>query len=110
LALPSAELFFGAVNPLLRRLDPQALVVSDSHAAYIAYIAFAGKHKFAHEAVNLRVGMRLTRLGNHAIHVQNVNDHHQRSKAWLLVPFLASLILHALTMHGFMGRQPSHTE
>ena len=65
---------------LLPRLDPQALLVSDSHAAYRA---FARKHRIAHETVNQRAGVRVSRLGNLAIHVQNVNAYHQRFKAWL---------------------------
>ena len=65
---------------LLPRLDRQAMLVSDSHAAYRA---FARKHGIAHETVNLRAGVRARRLGNLAIHVQNVNAYHQRFKAWL---------------------------
>jgi len=65
---------------LLPRLDKQALLVSDSHAAYRA---FARKHRIAHETVNLRAGVRARRLGNLAIHVQNVNAYHQRFKTWL---------------------------
>jgi transposase-like protein len=65
---------------LLPRLDQQALLVSDSHAAYRA---FARKHRIAHETVNLRAGVRARRLGNLAIHVQNVNAYHQRFKTWL---------------------------
>ena len=66
---------------LLPRLDPQALLVSDSHAAYRA---FARKHRIAHETVNLRAGVRVRHLGSRAIHVQNVNAYHGRFKAWLL--------------------------
>ena len=76
-ALTAAQLERG----LLPRLDPQALLVSDSHAAYRA---FARKHRIAHEVVNLRAGVRVRRLGNLAIHVQNVNGYHQRFKAWLM--------------------------
>jgi len=65
---------------LLPRLNRQALLVSDSHAAYRA---FARKHRIAHQAVNLRAGVRVRRLGSLAIHVQNVNAYHQRFKAWL---------------------------
>ena len=75
-ALTAAQL----ERDLLPRLDPQALLVSDSHAAYRA---FARKHRIAHETVNLRAGVRARRLGNRAIHVQNVNAYHQRFKAWL---------------------------
>ncbi|MEM8510802.1 transposase-like protein [Massilia sp. MP_M2] len=77
----------GALTPaqlerdLLPRLDPQALLVSDSRAAYRA---FARKHRIAHEAIHLRVGVRGRHLGSRAIHVQNVNAYHQRFKAWLL--------------------------
>lgn len=76
-ALTAAQL----ERSLLPRLDPQALLVTDSHAAYRA---FARKHRIAHEAVNLRAGVRVRRLGSHAIHVQNVNAYHQRFKAWLM--------------------------
>jgi len=65
---------------LLPRLHRQALLVSDSHAAYRA---FARKHRIAHETVNLRAGVRARQLGNLAIHVQNVNAYHQRFKTWL---------------------------
>ena len=65
---------------LLLRLNRQALLVSDSHAAYRA---FARKHGIAHETVNAHAGVRVRRLGNLAIHVQNVNAYHQRLKAWL---------------------------
>ncbi|MBD8724142.1 IS1595 family transposase [Oxalobacteraceae sp. CFBP 13708] len=66
---------------LLPRLDPQALLVSDSNAAYRA---FARRHKIAHETVNLRAGIRVRRGLAGAIHVQNVNAYHARFKAWLL--------------------------
>ena len=75
-ALTAAQL----ERDLLPRLDQQALLVSDSHAAYRA---FARKHRIAHETVNLRAGVRARRLGNLAIHVQNVNAYHQRFKTWL---------------------------
>ena len=65
---------------LLPRLNRQALLVSDSHAAYRA---FARKHRIAHETVNLRARVRVRRLGNLAIQVQNVNAYHQRFKSWL---------------------------
>jgi hypothetical protein len=65
---------------LLPRLSRQALLVSDSHAAYRA---FARKHRIAHETVNLRAGVRARQLGDLAIHVQNVNAYHQRFKTWL---------------------------
>ena len=63
-ALTAAQL----ERDLLPRLDPQALLVSDSHAAYRA---FARKHKIAHAAINLRAGVRIKHLGHLAIHVQN---------------------------------------
>ena len=76
-ALTAAQL----ERDLLPRLDPQALLVSDSNAAYRA---FSRQHKIAHQAVNLRAGARVRRVGNSAIHVQNVNSYHQRFKTWLL--------------------------
>jgi len=75
-ALTAAQL----ASDLLPRLDRQALLVSDSHAAYRA---FARKHRIAHETVNVRAGVRVRRLGSLAIHVQNVNAYHHRFKAWL---------------------------
>jgi len=75
-ALTAAQL----ERDLLPRLDPQALLVSDSH---LAYRAFARKHGITHETVNLRAGVRARRLGSLAIHVQNVNAYHQRFKDWL---------------------------
>jgi hypothetical protein len=65
---------------LLPTRNRQALLVSDSHAACRA---FARKHRIAHETVNLRASVRVRRLGNLAIHVQNVDAYHQRLKAWL---------------------------
>jgi len=76
-ALTAAQL----ERDLLPKLDPRALLVSDSHRAYRA---FARKHNIAHAAINLRAGVRVRHLGNRAIHVQNVNAYHQRFKAWLL--------------------------
>lgn len=76
-ALTAAQL----ERDLLPRLDPQALLVSDSHAAYRA---FARKHKIAHAAINLRAGVRIKHLGHLAIHAQNVNAYHERFKAWLM--------------------------
>ena len=75
-ALTAAQL----ERDLLPRLDPQALLVSDSHRAYRA---FARKHRITHEAVNLRAGVRVRHSGSRAIHVQNVNAYHQRFKDWL---------------------------
>jgi len=68
---------------LLPKLDSQGLLVSDSHAAYCA---FARRHHIAHEAVNLRAGIRVRRRLGSAIHVQNVNAYHQRFRQWL-APF-----------------------
>ena len=65
---------------LLPRLDAQALLVTDSHAAYRA---FARKFRIGHEAVNLRAGVRTRHSGSRAIHVQNVNAYHGRFKSWL---------------------------
>ena len=76
-ALTAAQL----ERDLLPSLDPQALLVSDSHAAYRA---FARKHRIAHQTVNLRAGVRVRHGLAGAIHVQNVNAYHQRFKNWLL--------------------------
>ncbi len=65
---------------LLPRLDRQVLLVSDAHAAYRS---FARRHGIAHEAVNLRAGVRVRRGLAGAIHVQNVNAYHQRFRQWL---------------------------
>ena len=65
---------------LLPCLDRQVLLVSDAHAAYRS---FARKHGIAHEAVNLRAGVRARRGAAGAIHVQNVNSYHQRFRQWL---------------------------
>jgi transposase-like protein len=65
---------------LLPRLDREVLLVSDSHAAYRS---FACKHGIAHEAVNLRAGVRVRHGAAGAIHVQNVNAYHQRFRQWL---------------------------
>jgi transposase-like protein len=75
-ALTAAQL----ERDLLPRLDPQALLVSDSHGAYRA---FARKHRIAHLAVNLRAGVRVRQVGSRAIHVQNVNAYQGRFKDWL---------------------------
>ena len=76
-ALTAAQL----ERDLLPKLDRQALLATDSNAAYRA---FSRKHKIAHETVNLRAGVRVRYAGTSAIHVQNVNGYHQRFKAWLL--------------------------
>jgi len=65
---------------LLPWLDREVLLVSDSHGAYRS---FARKHGIAHEAVNLRAGVRVRRGAAGAIHVQNVNSYHQRLRQWL---------------------------
>ncbi|MEX5744386.1 IS1595 family transposase [Massilia sp. X63] len=65
---------------LLPRLDRQVLLVSDGHAAYRA---FARQHGIAHQAVDLRAGIRLRRSAAGAIHVQNVNAYHSRFRQWL---------------------------
>lgn len=65
---------------LLPRLDRQVLLVSDAHGAYRS---FARKHRIAHEAVNLRAGVRVRRGLAGVIHVQNVNAYHQRFRQWL---------------------------
>jgi hypothetical protein len=65
---------------LLPRLDRQVLLVSDGHAAYRA---FARQHGIAHQAVDLRAGVRVRRSTAGAIHVQNVNAYHSRFRQWL---------------------------
>jgi transposase-like protein len=57
-------------------LDQDALLVTDSHAAYRA---FAGRCGVAHRCVNVRAGERV----RDAIHVQNVNAYHSRMRTWL---------------------------
>ena len=61
---------------LLPVLDPDVLLVTDSHPAYKA---FARTAAISHEAVNLRAGERV----RGARHVQNVNAYHQRFRQWL---------------------------
>jgi len=68
------------VQHLLPKLDPQALLVTDSNAAYRA---FARDYGIAHQAVNLQAGERVRASGKGAIHVQNVNAYHRRFKEWL---------------------------
>ncbi|OON64152.1 transposase [Massilia sp. KIM] len=65
---------------LLPKLDPKALLVTDSNAAYRA---FSRQHGIAHEAVNLRAGVRVRAGASGAIHVQNVNAYHHRFRDWL---------------------------
>ena len=61
------------------RLEPDVLLVTDSHAAYPPFAREAG---ISHEAVNPGAGKR--KRG--ALHIQNVNAYHSRMRAWL-VPF-----------------------
>ena len=68
---------------LLPFLERQVLLVTDSRAAYRA---FARAHGIAHQAVNLRAGIRMRPSAAGAIHVQNVNAYHSRLRAWL-APF-----------------------
>jgi hypothetical protein len=68
---------------LLPFLERHVLLITDAHAAYRA---FARIHGIAHEAVNLRAGIRARSSGAGAIHVQNVNAYHSRLRAWL-APF-----------------------
>ena len=65
---------------LLPRLDRQALLVTDSNAAYRA---FSRCHGIAHQTVNLRQGVRVRSSIEGAIHVQNVNAYHSRFRRWL---------------------------
>lgn len=78
-ALKAAQL----VRHLLPKLDRQALLVTDSNAAYRA---FAQANGVAHACVNVSAGGRVRRSGMGALHVQNVNAYHQRLRQWLL-PF-----------------------
>jgi transposase-like protein len=57
-------------------LDPDVLLVTDSHGAYRAFAREAG---ISHEAVNLRSGEPV----RGAIHVQHVNAYHRRLRQWL---------------------------
>jgi transposase-like protein len=57
-------------------LDDDALLVSDSNAAYHYFALEAG---ITHETVNLRAGVRV----RGAIHVQNVNAYHSRFRLWM---------------------------
>jgi len=58
------------------RLEPDVLLVTDSHAAYRSFAREAG---ITHEAVKLQAGIRV----RGAIHVQNVNAYHSRLRGWL---------------------------
>ena len=57
-------------------LAPDALLISDSAAVYRVFAASAG---IAHEAVNLRAGVK----ARGAIHLNNVDGWHARFKTWL---------------------------
>ena len=57
-------------------LAPRVLLISDSAAAYRVFAANAG---IAHEAINLRAGIK----ARGAIHLNNVNGWHARFKTWL---------------------------
>ena len=57
-------------------LAPDALLVTDGHAAYRA---FAGRCGIAHQSVDVRAGERV----RGAVHVQNVNAYHSRMRTWL---------------------------
>ena len=57
-------------------LAPDVLLISDSAAAYRVFAASAG---IAHEAVNLRAGIK----ARGPIHLNNVNGWHARFKTWL---------------------------
>jgi transposase-like protein len=59
------------------RLEPDVLLVTDSHAAYPA---FAREARISHEAIDPGTRKR------GALHIQNVNAYHSRMRAWL-VPF-----------------------
>jgi len=61
---------------LKTRLEPDVLLVTDSHAAYRHFAREAG---ITHQAVNLQAGVRV----RDAIHVQNVNAYHNRLRGWL---------------------------
>jgi len=65
---------------LLPKLNREALLVTDSNAAYRA---FARRHGVAHQSVNLRAGVRVRPGIEGAIHVQNVNAYHSRFRGWL---------------------------
>jgi len=58
-------------------LPADALLISDSAAAYARFAADAG---ITHAAVNVQAGQR----ARGAIHIQNVNAWHSRFKSWLV--------------------------
>lgn len=57
-------------------IDEDAMLVTDSNAAYRYFAREAG---ITHQAVNLRAGVRV----KGALHVQNVNAYHSRFREWL---------------------------
>lgn len=57
-------------------MDKDAMLVTDSNAAYRYFAREAG---ITHQAVNLRAGVRV----KGALHVQNVNAYHSRFRGWL---------------------------
>ncbi|MFC5480730.1 IS1595 family transposase [Massilia suwonensis] len=61
---------------LKARLEPDVLLVTDSHSAYRHFAQEAG---ITHKAVNLQAGVPV----RGAIHVQNVNAYHSRLRGWL---------------------------
>ena len=65
---------------LLPKLAREALLVTDTNAAYRA---FARAHGIAHGAVNVSAGQRVRSGTRGAIHVQNVNAYHARFRGWL---------------------------
>jgi hypothetical protein len=64
------------------KLQTDVILVSDAHAAYRTFAREAG---IAHEAVNLRQGVRVRRQFDmvEVIHIRNVNAYHSHFKAWL---------------------------
>ena len=70
----TASQLASCLHPLLAT---DAMLISDSAAAYKV---FARRCGIAHEAVNLKAGIR----ARGAIHLQNVNGWHSRFKNWLL--------------------------
>jgi len=57
-------------------LAPDALLVTDSHAAYRR---FAQQHGFQHRSINVSAGEH----AHGTVHVQNVNGYHSRLRGWL---------------------------
>src|SRR5690606_20813681 len=69
----SAARLAASLQPVLA---PDVLLISDSAAAYRVFAFNAG---IAHEAINLRAGIK----ARGAIHLNNVNGWHARFKTWL---------------------------